>query len=198
MCIRDRYGYGDVSVLASGDITGIVGDSVSIVGSNVNLTSTTGSIGNVANGGALVIAAHETTGADNRLRGGNVGALARNDVSLKDVDGDFWVGKVVALNGDVRLEAASGSLLDASQRDDANALTDSQIADIRARLKLDGGGVLDTVATYERQVESSYAEYWNLKSHGAFVGGAFVPYASAIEAFRARATVCLLYTSRCV
>ena len=109
-----QYGYGDVSVLASGDITGIVGDSVSIVGSNVNLTSTTGSIGNVANGGALVIAAHETTGADNRLRGGNVGALARNDVSLKDVDGDFWVGKVVALNGDVRLEAASGSLLDLS------------------------------------------------------------------------------------
>ncbi|MEO6519383.1 MAG: hypothetical protein ABIO17_10395, partial [Pseudoxanthomonas sp.] len=186
---NSQYGYGDVNVLASGDITGIAGDSVSIVGSNVNLTSTTGSIGTLANGGALIIAAHETTGADNRLRGGSVVALARNDVSLKDVHGDFWVGKVVAQNGDVRLEAASGSLLDASKRDDTNALTDSQIADIRARLKLDGGGVADTVAAYERQVEIRYAEYWNLKSHGTFVGGAFVPDASAVEAFRARATV---------
>ena len=184
-----QSGYGNVSVIASGDIKGIAGDAVSIVGSNINLTSTTGSIGSVAPGGALVIGAHETLGADNRLRGGNVVALALNDVSLKDVDGDFWVGKVVAKNGDVRLEAAAGSLLDASLREDANALTDSQIADIRARLKLDGGGVADTVSTYERQVESRYAEYWNLKSHGAFVGGVFVPDATAIEAFRARATV---------
>ena len=60
------------------------------------------------------------------------------------------------------LEAVSYTHLDVYKRQ-ANALTDSQIADIRARLKLDGGGVLDTVATYERQVESSYAEYWNLK-----------------------------------
>ncbi|WP_269791224.1 leukotoxin LktA family filamentous adhesin [Stenotrophomonas sp. Iso1] len=186
---NSQSGYGNVSVIASGDIKGIGGDAVSIVGSNINLVSTTGSIGSISKDGALVIGAHETLGADNRLRGGNVVAVARNDVSLKDVDGDFWVGKVTALTGDVYLEAAAGSLLDASQREDANALTDSQIADIRTRLKLDGGGVADTVATYERQVESRYAEYWNLKSHGEFVGGVFVPDSTAIDAFRARATV---------
>ena len=184
-----QRGYGDVSVVASGDIRGIAGDAVSIVGGNVNLTSTTGSIGSLSSGGALAIAAHEVLGTDNVLRSGNVVALARNDVSLKDVQGDFWVGKVVAQAGDVRLEAASGSLLDASLRADAAALTDSQLADIRNRLKLDGSGVADTVAAYERLVESRYAEYWNLRSHGDFVDGRFAPGPQAIEAFRGRATV---------
>jgi len=54
-------------------------------------------------------------------------------------------------------------------------------------LKLDGSGVTDTVATYERQVESLYAEYLNLYKQGGIVGAAFVPNAALLAAYRARA-----------
>ncbi|AMJ55991.1 hypothetical protein [Stenotrophomonas sp. KCTC 12332] len=182
-----QSGYGDVSLIASGNINGIAGDAVSIIGSNVNLTSTTGSIGKAGAAGALVIAAHESNGANNQVRGGNVYAKARDNVSLVDVDGDFWVGGVTATNGDVYLEARNGSLLDGAQRDTSKGLSDSQIEDIRKRLKLDGSGVTDTVATYERQVESLYAEYLNLYKQGGIVGAAFVPNAALLAAYRARA-----------
>ncbi|PZU30139.1 MAG: hypothetical protein DI584_00465, partial [Stenotrophomonas sp.] len=182
-----QSGYGDVSLIASGNINGVAGDAVSIVGSNVRLTSTTGSIGKIGSAGALVISAHESNGANNQVRGGNVHASARENVSLVDVDGDFWVGGVTATNGDVYLEARNGSLLDGAQRESGKGLSDSQIEDIRKRLKLDGSGVADTVATYERQVEGLYAEYLNLYKQGGIVGGAFVPNTALLAAYRARA-----------
>ena len=175
-------GYGDVSLKASGNITGIAGRSHDISGRNISLTSLYGGIGSTS--APLVLRAQETVGSDNSIAGGRVMATALNDIALRDLAGDFWIDSVVSEAGDVRLHAASGALLDASLRTGADVLSEEQIARIRQNLRLDGSGVGDSIAAFERQVEARYQEYWRLRGVGQLEGGTFVPDARAIALFR--------------
>ncbi|WP_162433759.1 leukotoxin LktA family filamentous adhesin [Pseudoxanthomonas koreensis] len=175
-------GYGDVSLVANGNISGLAGYAADIEGRDIDLESRYGAIGSLAD--PLQLRAHEITRSDNSIDGGVVSANALNDIALSDQSGDFWLAGAHSEAGDVRLESTSGALLDATLRTSTDGLTEEQIRRIRQNLQLDGSGVADSVAVFEGQVKARYEEYWRLLGLGTVSGGAFVADAGAIALFR--------------
>ncbi len=177
-------GYGNVNLIANGDIRGLnPGAAVDITGGDITLESRFGGIGSVTR--PLRLRAYESFLSDNSLVGGVVRAVANGDIGLRDRAGDFWVGSVASRFGDVYLDAADGSLLDASLRLSSDGLSQEQIDRVRDRLGLYGNGVDASIEAYERRIMASYDEYWQLRGIGQVVAGSFVPNASAIPLFRA-------------
>lgn len=179
---QDGAGFGDVNVIANGDLSGIAGQARAIVGRNITLASRFGAIGSIAN--PLALEAHETAQSDGGTGHGVVSATALSDIALTDWAGDFWLDRVVSDAGDVRLEARSGALLDARLRTAADTLTPAQIEEIWNALQLDGSGVAGSVAAFENQVTARYQEYWRLLGVGTVSGGFYTVNESALALFR--------------
>ncbi|MDR0182154.1 leukotoxin LktA family filamentous adhesin [Lysobacter arvi] len=178
-------GYGDVNVIANGDLSGIAGQNRDVVGRDITLRSRYGDIGSLA--APLNLEAHETKLYDGGTSGGVVNASAMGDIALRDHAGDFWIGSIASEAGDVRLEAPNGALLDASLRTAADTLTPEQAEAIWNDLKLDGSGRDDSVRAYENQVTARYAEYWRLLGMGDVVDGQFVLDDARVALFRPQA-----------
>lgn len=168
---KDASGYGNVNIVANGDITGIDGQSRDVVGRDISLRSRYGDIGSLAR--PLNLEAHETALYDGGTSGGVVNASAMGDIALADHAGDFWIGSIVSEAGDVRLDAPNGALLDAGLRTAADTLTPEQAQQIWDDLQLDGSGRDDSVRAYENQVTARYQEYWRLLDMGRVVDGEF-------------------------
>jgi len=183
----DLAGRADVVLLAGGSITGALGNAPSIGGRNIWLesTSTNGTIGTGA--APLVLNAVETRGSNNSVTGGLVFAKAQGDVVLRDDAGDFSISGAHSTSGNVSLSAPNGAIVDASGRLAFEGLSGEELKEIQKRLKLDGSGVADSIAAYERQISSDYTMYWTLVSYGQVVGGRYVPDSAAEQAFAAQA-----------
>ena len=178
-------GYGDIHLSANGDITGIAGDAVALTGRNISLTSRYGSIGSI--NAPLVISANERWRSDGVLDGGLVTATAYRDVALRDVAGDFWVQRIQARYGDVRVEAPVGSILGAGLRGDSSFLSEAEVAELRRNLKLHGGGAEQALASYQASVDAAYRQYFQFLGLGQVVGGQYIANADAIRLYRASA-----------
>lgn len=182
---KDASGYGNVNIIANGDITGIDGQSRDVVGRDITLRSRYGDIGNL--GRPLNLEAHETALYDGGTSGGVVNASAMGDIALADHAGDFWIGSIASEGGDVRLDAPNGALLDAGLRTAADTLTPEQAQEIWEDLQLDGSGRDDAVRAYENQVTARYQEYWRLHSMGRMDGGEFRLDDASIALYRPQA-----------
>lgn len=174
-------GFGTIVLDANGSVTGINGAARDFAGGDITLTSRFGSLGTLST--PLDIEARELSFWGLKF-GGRVNANALGDIALTDHSGDFAVNKVVSETGNVRLEAASGSLVDARARTGTGVLDEAQRQAIWGRLKLDGSGVAASVQAYEQQVVARYQEYWRLLDVGTVDNGAYTLNAGAIALFR--------------
>lgn len=175
---------GDVWLTTKYDLTGVSATAASVSGRNIWLTSG-GTIGSLTR--PLVIRAIERLREDGGLEGGVVTAQATGNIGLRDVSGDFWVNSITSTGGDVLVDAASGSIYDASQRSAVSMLSAEEIKALRDELKL-WGGVADISATrYEAQVNAAYAEYFQLMKLGTVSGADYQAGANAISLFRSTA-----------
>lgn len=143
---------------------------VHVRGGNLDLSSQTGSVG--APGQALTLLAQEVPGSNGGVSGGVVNVTANRDIALRETEGDFWVGRIASLTGDVSLEASQGALLDAGLRRSSSTLDAEQQALLWKKLKLtatDGGAqrAIDlAVKPFEQQINAAYREYWGLVQLG--------------------------------
>ncbi len=178
-------GYGDINLIANDDILSYQNGTVSLRGRDINVSSRYGSIGSDSQ--PLIIAAHEKLGTGNQLVGGAVSADALGSINLRDTAGDFWVQHIESRSSDVKLDAASGRLLDAGERLASDGMSEEQVTRIRETLGLKGENVADTIQAYERQVSTRYREYWSMLSVGMVAASGYVPNAAAIALYRASA-----------
>lgn len=144
--------FGNVTVSAKGDITGIGGEPVHVKGINVSLASEDGAIGGST--GPLRIATGQ--GADARFN-----ASAAKVITLEQASGDLKVDLIESRAGNVVINVATGQLLDANSRETADARTVAELTQSWKELGLldDGSGNVEKRLISTRNAQ--YAEYWN-------------------------------------
>ncbi len=113
---------GRIILTAEGNITQ-EGTAASVRGRTVSITSLNGAIGTDAQ--ALVVdSSAEAFGKSADSAG--LSAKARNNINISEATGDMRVRSVVSLEGDVRLEARDGHMVDALPRTDDGNDVDQQ------------------------------------------------------------------------
>ena len=113
---------GRIILTAEGNITQ-EGTAASVRGRTVSVTSLNGAIGTDAQ--ALVVdSSAEAFGKSTDSAG--LSAKARNNINIAEATGDMRVRSVVSLEGDVRLEARDGHMVDALPRTDDGNDVDQQ------------------------------------------------------------------------
>ena len=113
---------GRIILTAEGNITQ-EGTAASVRGRTVSITSLNGAIGTDAQ--ALVVdSSAEAFGKSTDSAG--LSAKARNNINISEATGDMRVRSVVSLEGDVRLEARDGHMVDALPRTDDGNDVDQQ------------------------------------------------------------------------
>ncbi|MBU2484686.1 MAG: hypothetical protein KKG78_06345, partial [Alphaproteobacteria bacterium] len=144
--------FGNVTVSAKGDITGVGGEAVHVKGINVSLASEDGAIGGST--GPLRIATGQ--GADARFN-----ASAAKDITLEQASGDIKVDLIESRAGNVVINVAAGQLLDANSRETADTRTVAELTQSWKELGLldDGSGNVEKRLVSTRNAQ--YAEYWN-------------------------------------
>jgi hypothetical protein len=182
--------YGDVSITAVGSLTRTAAQSATLKnvrGRDITITSTTGAVGSLA--APLVIDSVGPGGA--RPKGGIVTVHAATDIGLEERTGDLVVGVIASSNGSVVVRVPGGAIFDASGQTAASVLDEDQIQSIWNRLNLIGSdaeeNALRSVAAFETQVKTRYAEYWRLLLNGTLVGGDYTLFEAAIPLYRPRA-----------
>ncbi|NKZ37649.1 leukotoxin LktA family filamentous adhesin [Oleiagrimonas citrea] len=174
--------HGDVLIRSTGSLVGIPGRSVDVIGRDVNLTSTQGGIGSIAT--PLNIETHADTLANGAPSGGQLDAHGVGDVALNDTGGDVWVGSMVSDNGDVRLSAPNGGIYDARQLDADSTLSSDQARKIWDQLHLTDGNAADTtIAAIEQQVDTGYAQYYQLLKVGTVSNGQYTLNSDAVDLY---------------
>ena len=165
--------YGDVSVSALGSILSPAGSAAQIIGNNITLTSTNGSIGTAT--APLDITSVGTTSASGATLGAVVSASAYGDVGLSNQVGDLRIGLIASTTGDIYLANTHGAVLDAASQTAADVLTAAQIATIDTLLGLTGQGAIDrenaTQAAFIAQVNNDAAQVRGLLGHGTVAAG---------------------------
>ena len=184
-------GTGDVLVRASGSLLasqGIPTELAHVIGRNITLSSTSGSIG--ASGQALRVHAKEIYSANASSAHGVLDATANRDIFLHEITGDTWAGKIVSETGDVWLKVENGSLFDAGRRLASDTLDDTQREAVWKKLSLTEGYGAEanvyrrSVKPFEDQVTASYREFWRLSALGAQRDGRFELDAQNLAFFR--------------
>ena len=155
-------------------------DTATVRGRNIRLTSTNGSVGEWKEDGSPdravfvdSVAAAFGSGEDTA----GVNAQAQKHIYLAEKDGDMRVGSIIAREGDVRLEAKAGRLIDALPRqDNVNNVDENDLIHhwidaglIQGTSDYEGSyikGLKQDAANYEAKVRAQYEEYLKIKEQG--------------------------------
>ncbi len=176
------YGYGDVAITGTGSLIGISGNARDVVGDNVDLVSTLGSIGTLAT--PLNIETHSDILYNGSISGGTLDAHARSDIGLTDFGGDIWVGSIVSDVGDVSLTARNGGIYDARLLTSSTTLSPTQAQAVWTRLGLNSTSSASNIAaSLQNQVNAAYTQYWQLLSVGTVSNGVYTLNASAVALY---------------
>jgi len=175
--------YGDVSITGTGSLVGIAGNTRDVIGDDVTLISTLGSIGTLAT--PLNVETHPEVLYNGSLSNGSLNAQALGDVSIDDFGGDVWVGSIVSDTGSVALSAPDGGIYDARLLSPATSLSATQAQAIWSRLQLNSSGAAQTIAdALQNQVNAAYSDYWQLLSVGSVSNGVFTLNANALALYQ--------------
>lgn len=107
-------GYRDVIIAATGDITAAAANSAGISARNITLTSTAGSVGAIAT--PLAIAPHPDAPVNGVINNGIVNITANGDIGINatpSAGNDLRVGSIISTSGDILINVASGSIVNA-------------------------------------------------------------------------------------
>jgi hypothetical protein len=158
----------DVVIHSQGSLLANSANPVNVTGRNITLTSEQGSIGDSAH--ALTINTQASAVSGGGITGGLLQANARSDIALTQVKGDLYVDEVISANGNVKLMALSGSLLDGK-----NATTvDKGDAIVDQWTKIFVPHFNDVITGEENGNRAAYKRYLGLLEIGDFVDSVFV------------------------
>ncbi|MGJ8571974.1 MAG: leukotoxin LktA family filamentous adhesin [Hoeflea sp.] len=144
--------FGNVSIHAAGDITGVGGEPAQVKGINVSLISEDGAI----NGSIEPLRIATGQGVDARFN-----ASAANDIRLKQTSGNLKVDLIESRTGDVLIDVAAGQVLDANIRETADTRTVAELTQSWKDLGLLDDGSGNVAARLVSVRNAQYAEYWN-------------------------------------
>ena len=172
-------GWGDIKIAANNDLTrGAGSGGVNIAGRDITITSTNGAIGSLSD--PLVISAHSTSLANGSVSGGVVSASALRDIGLTETGGgDMRIEQIRSATGDIKLTVNGGAIIDARGQTGAGGLSQQQLDDLSARLRLtdaDGAAAYAvdvSVTPFETTVVSNYHRYYRLLDNGSVTGGVY-------------------------
>ena len=160
---------GDVEMASPQDIE-VKGASTLVKGDKITLTATYGDIGSLGTNGtaaspagdALPFRVDAGTGFRDSLR-----VKAGGDVYLKETNGDLYI-ESIETSGDVRIEVASGDLLDGNSGEVRDPRTEAQLerlwdrmlaTDATAKESIDA-----TISAYEGGKTRDYHAYWRYRN----------------------------------
>src|SRR5690606_17136293 len=150
---------GNVSLSADGDIVqSSAGTQAVVTGNRIDLVSRSGGIG--TNAQPLNVQS-----GSNELAGVNASALG--DIALRQPDGDFRLIQIRSIDGDVWIEAANGSLIDANPNEEKDRRTIDQLERLWDEMLLTGAGAQvsasNTINAFRQLKESEYFAYWRMR-----------------------------------
>jgi hypothetical protein len=159
---------GEVTLTAFGNLNTL--DSTSVVqGSAVALTSLQGDIGVIDGLGAIDGAAAKPFRIDmgNSADNSALIATAQGDINIRETSGNLFVDKVVSQTGDVRLEIASGALIDVNTDENRDPRTEEQLLRLWQKMRATADAAQQsidaTIEAYENVITSSYHSYWKFR-----------------------------------
>lgn len=143
---------GNVTIRATGSITGTGSQASQVRGINVNLASDDGSI----DAGTAPLRIATGQGLDAHFN-----ASATKDINISQASGDLKVDLIESRTGNVRIDVGSGQVLDANLREVADTQTISALTKVWEDLGLldDGTGNVEARLIGERNAQ--YAQYWD-------------------------------------
>ncbi len=178
---------GDVTLTAVGNITTPVPSNPSaqaataVTGQTVTLTSTGGTIGNNDVDDAYIVVSAQMLNAN-----------AAQDVSISAANGNLTVGQVISGTGSVSLTANGGQVIGASLSQAQQAALQNQATTAAQNLGLiglDANGISaaaeSALSGYDRQVETDYAQYWQIEN---YLGASPSKFAAEVTALTGNAT----------
>ena len=154
--------YGSISLEADGDIVqAATGGSAVIRGSGITLTAKSGGIGTAAQ--ALNVSVMGSGEND------SINATAAKDISLRQPDGDFRLGHIESLGGDVTVEAVNGSLVDANPIESIDTRTLDEMNALWDRMQVKQGADADaansqTLTAYASGKQAAYSDFWRMRN----------------------------------
>ena len=151
---------GNVTIRAEGSITGTGSQANHVKGVNVSLTSDNGSI----NAGATPLRIATGQGLNARFN-----AVATKDINFLQASGDLQIDVIESRTGNVRIDVASGQILDANIRETADTQTITALTKTWKELGLldDGTGNVADRLISERNAQ--YAQYWGKRGDSTAV-----------------------------
>ncbi len=197
-----QTGFKDVNIIAKGSLTrgnvrqdfaGSAGSDINVRARNINLTSTDGSIGSIAD--PIKISANATALSGGGFDGGVVNIVANGDIGFTQVaanssySGDLRVGLIASASGDVLINVPGGNIYDASGQTSAQALTAAQVEAISQALRLtplDGAqaNALATVTAFDNLMNKAIADYSRIFNKGSKQAGTFLLTPATTDIFR--------------
>ena len=197
-----QTGFKDVNIIAKGSLTrgavrqdfaGSAGSDINVRARNINLTSTDGSIGSIAD--PIKISANATALSGGGFDGGVVNIVANGDIGFTQVaansnySGDLRVGLIASASGDVLINVPGGNIYDASGQTAAQALTAAQVEAISQALRLtplDGAqaNALATVTAFDNLMNKTIADYSRIFNKGTKQTGTFLLTSATTDIFR--------------
>lgn len=144
---------GDARLVSDAGIVALNANAL-VKGGHVDLTSSSGAIGSVANPLRIQVGSARD--------GDGLRATAAGDIGLRQVAGDLWVEKIRS-GGDVRVEVANGSILDVNPVETRDERTVTELENLWSSMRLIGEAKTladPTIKGFERQKEREYQTYW--------------------------------------
>jgi hypothetical protein len=174
---------GDVLLQGYGNLVGDTAASGAVVtGRNLTINSTNGAIGTSTS--PLAIQAISSLDQSGALVGGIVNASGREGVSLRQVDGDLYIGHVSS-PGDVTL-VASGSILDG--RNIATTSRDAELAALWDKMQLQAASADNSaVIAFQNSIVAQYGSFKTLLALNAATDGSFRLTAAGVTLLQAQA-----------
>lgn len=161
--------FGNVNIKSLDDLLPVAGGSGAIVGANVTLSSTLGSVGTAS--APIRLSAMGIDGT-----GGTVDVTALHDIALTDSAAhNFLVGRIASIaDGDVSISVPNGSILNASGQTSADALGKDQVRKVWQDLHLtsqygaeqEGSRTAHSVVAFENLADRYYQDYYALVAAG--------------------------------
>ena len=163
---------GDVKLSATEGLIGSTTNSY-IAGRNIDLAASAGAITGIG-GSALTVQTNETVLFGNRI-GGELSAIARDDINLRQPDGTIRLKQIASGFGNVSIEATNGSLTNAIAEFTIDTENQLRLASVWSDLGLtDPASVLKAVTSFETNVKTQQSERVRLLNQTTIVNGRIV------------------------
>ncbi|MEN6412388.1 MAG: hypothetical protein ABFC84_06420, partial [Veillonellales bacterium] len=154
---------GNVSLTADGSILqAAAGNNAVITGNRIDLVSASGGIGST---GSTVQALNVNIGSQD---GAGLNATAAANINIRQASGDMRLIRVESAGGDVSLEVANGSMIDANPEEKKDTRTIAQLQALWDNMLLTGTGATtsadNTVKAYKQAKQAEYQKYWQMRN----------------------------------